>query len=418
MKRRESPVEISVTTIAMFGCILLLCLFLLYQHYEQKRKVTFAEQETKTLQTDLENRALEIETALSEKLRVEKSLETLTVLNTAKIDNLEEEIRSAQRENLDLQKTKTNLESIKQELHDSLVTSENKVQILEGEIDFLNQKVLKMEETLNDDNAENQEMIETLEDQKSNLEMMMAELESKKEEIHDSLIGMEDKVQILEGEVKFLNQHVSETEERLKKSNAEKQEIINLLENRNRNLQEDKAIMSKNLQFINQELVGLEEDLIIRDQKISLLLADVERSDTKKDALERKIKLLSIEILKQEDGLKDKDQIIQILDEKIISLKEIHKGKIEVLIKDYETAKIMIESQRELIEKLMKERRVTIRNGDTIWDLFIKIHRFFPTWKQIKVIAERNDLFYYLSKDEGRLIVLIYPGQKIDLFLY
>ncbi len=59
---------------------------------------------------------------------------------------------------------------------------------------------------------------------------------------------------------------------------------------------------------------------------------------------------------------------------------------------------------------------ITVKNGDTVWDLLNKELGHAPTWEQIKSVVDANDLVDKgVDEDTGLWIVLIQIGQTIDL---
>ncbi len=71
------------------------------------------------------------------------------------------------------------------------------------------------------------------------------------------------------------------------------------------------------------------------------------------------------------------------------------------------------EEVRRRIDSLLEDRKITVKEGENIWDIFIEINKFSPTWNQIMTIAEKNNLEFRIDGD--RIVIIIQPDQKIDI---
>lgn len=78
-----------------------------------------------------------------------------------------------------------------------------------------------------------------------------------------------------------------------------------------------------------------------------------------------------------------------------------------------------VEELQRLVEELQKqaaspETKVTVKQGDTVWDLLTQELGRYPTWEEIQKVVDANNLGNFMD-GQGRWIVLIYPGQVLDL---
>lgn len=78
-----------------------------------------------------------------------------------------------------------------------------------------------------------------------------------------------------------------------------------------------------------------------------------------------------------------------------------------------------VEELQRLVEELQQqaepsETNVSVKQGDTVWDLLTEELGRYPTWEEIQKVVDANNLGNFMD-GQGRWIVLIYPGQVLDL---
>ncbi len=399
MKKKADTVGMSIAIMFLMALLILtLSLYLLYQRHDLKNEIKLVEQEKVLLQGELEKRERDVLNEQRQKRELERHVSNLNDEKKAITEKLEKEIQTTKAQNTELEKAKSELGVEKLELQTRLEITERSLQDLEGKIYFLTYHLSEMEESLKESQtAARQEEIEHLQGLNAKLEELKAELESEKKDLLERLARMEQSQRSLEGEIHFLNLGRIGLEEKLEGKELEIRELRANLEKAN----EEKRSLEGKLYVVRIDLMGLQKGLEIKDQAFKTLEGEFFLLKNRNARLTEAHKELEETLSTVIANLQRENKTLM---EKVFELEG-------VLEKEQETT----DSQKERIGKLLEERKMTVKEGDSIWSLFVRIHRINPTWEQVMMIAERNDLVFRVKDDQ--LTVLIYPSQRLDLSL-